>query len=419
MSSPNAEFEQTWTSGTSCSWKNPSPSNPRTQKGLEKHSTWEYYTQTSNLGGTKEQRDYHDKKADFQMQTARDTYNHYSDGVSATAQAMKSWWGNCKDCKRQALHSNLTCDVSCDFHGKRVQFVQIGLGTHTTFVQNFGGESKEWSPTLAWLAENMSETRPSRIRGVCAEPVPEIVIALQPTLQALPYVCLLQAGIGEFDRRNEEVVGLSMVACEKLMEALSPEARRGVDWYLQYLRNMSSVGEEHPYWAECCEQVRLLYKVVLSTIRRQVDIWSYETLASTLNFVGCDVLLIDAEGHDARILRSVIRHCKKCPAAWPGMIRFETQGHCDTREGRGTEWGIIRSLQKKGYLLVAYSKYDTYLVHRRRLGRDARLRRWILTWFCIHCGKHRKFPYILRRNWNAVCWDCRTKDPSWNEAWCR
>ena len=146
----------------------------------------------------------------------------------------------------------------------------------------------------------------------------------------------------------------------------------------------------------CCKQVRHGYNVVLSTIHREDDIWSSETLASTLNFLGCEVLLIDAEGHDAQRLRSIIRHCKKCPDAWPGMIQFETQGHCDTLEGRGTEWGIIRSLQRKGYLLVAYSKYDTYLVHRRRLGRDARLRRWILTWFRNHCGKHCQLPTLLR-----------------------
>ena len=114
MSSPNAEFEQIWTRGTSCTWKNPAPSNPRTQKGLEKHSTWKPYTQTSNLGGTKQQRDYHDKKADFQTQTARDSHNHYSDGVSATAQSVKSCWENCEDRKRQALHSNLTCDSGYD-----------------------------------------------------------------------------------------------------------------------------------------------------------------------------------------------------------------------------------------------------------------------------------------------------------------
>ena len=57
---------------------------------MEYHSTREYYTQTSNLGGTKEQKDYNDKKADFLMQAVHDTYNHFSDGVSAIAQAMKS-----------------------------------------------------------------------------------------------------------------------------------------------------------------------------------------------------------------------------------------------------------------------------------------------------------------------------------------
>ena len=415
MASPNAEFEQTWTSGTSCTWKNPAPSNPQTPEGLEEHSTWKPYTQTSKLGGTKEQMDYRGKKADFQTfqtQIARDTYNQCSDGVSASAQSVRSSGGNCEDRKRQALHSNLTCNRICDFDGKRVQFVQIGLGTHTTFVQNFGGESKDWSPIIAWLGEMMSETRPSRIRGVCAEPVPEIVKALQPALQGLPSVCLLKAAIGEVDRRNEAVVGLSMVSWKKTLETLPPEQRTRFERQLQYCANMSSIGKEHPFWAECCKQLSHEYNILLAPIRRDVDIWSYETLASSLNFVGCEVLLIDAEGYDAQILRSVIRHCKKRPEAWPSMIQFETQGHCDALEGDGTEWEIIRSLQREGYLLVAYSNYDTYLVHWRRLGRDARLRRWIHSWCCNRCRKHRKFPYIARKNWDVLCWDCMTKGRS-------
>ena len=171
---------------------------------------------------------------------------------------------------------------------------------------------------------------------------------------------------------------------------------------------MSTVGKARPLLADCCRQLSEKYGVMLAPICRHVDIWSYDKLAWNLNFVGCEVLMIDAEGHDAQILRSVIRHCKKTPRAWPRLIQFETQGHCDTLEGCGTEWGVIRSLQEEGYLFVAYSKYDTHLAHRKTLRQDPRLRRWVHSWCCNHCRKYRRFPYVVGTNWEVFCRSCMT-----------
>ena len=47
-----------------------------------------------------------------------------------------------------------------DFGGATVQFVQIGLGTNTTFIQNFAGPWRDWSEQIDWLSKARSETHP-------------------------------------------------------------------------------------------------------------------------------------------------------------------------------------------------------------------------------------------------------------------
>ena len=316
--------------------------------------------------------------------------------------------------KKQVLHSNLLDNSCCNYEGDEIQFVQIGMGTHTTFAQNLGGDPIDWSPIVASLIDTLSERRPNHVRGVCAEPIPDIVKKLEHTIRNLPYVCLLKAAIGEFDRQNETILSLTAERCREVMEEMPANKLTSLDRKLQYYENMASLNKDESWWDETCKQLEKEYDILVAPMKNEIDIWSYETLASSLNFVGCEVLLIDAEGHDAQILRSVIRHCKKRTNAWPKLIQFETQGHCDDLEGRGTEWKIIRSLQKEGYLLVAYSNYDTYLVQKQRIGSDARLRSWLLTWMCKVCKKKRKFPYIVRKNWKTLCWKCMTTGRAWN-----
>ena len=48
--------------------------------------------------------------------------------------------------------------------------------------------------------------------------------------------------------------------------------------------------------------------------------------------MGCEVLAVDAEGYDTKILRSLIAYCRKHPEQWPELIPFETMGHCDRHE---------------------------------------------------------------------------------------
>ena len=143
-STSDAEYEKSKTSNTTCTWKDAAPSKAQTQKESGKRST-------RNDSRIKEDR------------------------------------------KKHMLHSNLTDNRCCNYEGDEVQFVQIGMGTHTTFVQNFGGDPKDWSPIVAWLIEIMSETRPNHVRGVCAEPVHEIV-KKTGAYHEKPAICLLTQG---------------------------------------------------------------------------------------------------------------------------------------------------------------------------------------------------------------------------------
>ena len=128
------------------------------------------------------------------------------------------------------------------------------------------------------------------------------------------------------------------------------------------MRNMSTVEPVHPHWAiwraHCLNQLG----VVTEASRQPVEVWSYSQLAKVLDFSGCEVLMIDAEGHDVRILRSVIEHCRRYPRELPWLVQFETMGHCDRAEGGETsvEWNVIWSLMEEGYLLVHYSHRDSH-----------------------------------------------------------
>ena len=64
----------------------------------------------------------------------------------------------------------------------------------------------------------------------------------------------------------------------------------------------------------------------------KTNMWTYGKLAKELDFSGCELLVIDAEGDDTKILRSMISHCWETGKGWPDMIAFETQGHCDNKE---------------------------------------------------------------------------------------
>ena len=91
----------------------------------------------------------------------------------------------------------------------------------------------------------------------------------------------------------------------------------------------------------------------------------------------------------------MIEYCQRTPSAWPGLIQFETMGHCDEKEGRGTEWSMIKALENEGYVLVNTSRHNSHLVFGSALATEQRLKDWVSTWKCTRCG---------RKQWQAPPW---------------
>mmetsp|Transcript_40609 Transcript_40609/g.130670 ORF Transcript_40609/g.130670 Transcript_40609/m.130670 type:complete len:317 (+) Transcript_40609:122-1072(+) len=299
-----------------------------------------------------------------------------------------------------------------DFGGWPVNFVQIGLGTNTTFIQNLAGTWDEWTDTIDWLSKATSETRPACFRGVAVEPVEDLVKQHQPQAAKLPWVRLVQAAIGEVDQYGANINALSLKACDEFAAEMPLARREKFAWDLMCLRNMSTIGCDHPELDGYNEYFVKTYGRAPSFRQSPVDVWSYGRLARSLNFAGCEVLMIDAEGQDAQILRSVITHCRTHPYEWPGLIQFETMGHCDRLEGASVEWAVIHSLEAHGYLLVGYSYRDTHLACKEAMEGSERLRQWVSSWVCDHCRRGQRFPYVSTES-GIYCKRC-IDDHNWS-----
>ena len=92
-----------------------------------------------------------------------------------------------------------------DFKGKKLHFLQIGLGNNTTFIQNMAGPWDQWSQKAHWLVQALSEQRPECVRGVGVEPVRHLIHGHWLLLRHLAYVELIHAAVSEFEAQNMEV----------------------------------------------------------------------------------------------------------------------------------------------------------------------------------------------------------------------
>jgi len=286
-----------------------------------------------------------------------------------------------------------------------VQFVQIGLGTNTTFVQNLAGPWRDWTRTIDWLLEATSERRARRVRGVGVEPVGHLCRLHRSLAGALPHVEIVEAAIGDEDAEGAEVNVLDGEGVRHLAKAMQPGQRAQFERDLVFLRNMSTVGCTHPELAMHCEWVEQKFDVKLPFTVQRSDVWSYGRLVRTLNFAGCEVLMIDAEGCDTRILASVVEHCQAHPGEWPQLIQFETMGHCDKVGGGDTEWNTIKTLEEAGYTLIGHSGRDSHLAWGEALRREPRLSAWAGRWKCSRCGGRWQFPYVATLR-GVACGEC-------------
>ena len=305
------------------------------------------------------------------------------------------WFGD--DRPSPKLASLCGASVSQGFGGRKLHAVQIGLGTFATFVQNFAGRRSDWDLSVDWLVQSTSERTSEQFRAVAVEPVREHIERLRPLLVALPNVQLVQKAIGERDAEGNDIFVLTQQACKALLQAVPKRRRRKLAGDLSYLRNMSCVGEVHPLLERCREHAWNQYGVDIQMEPQRTDVWSYARLAASCDFCGCEVLLVDAEGHDAEILRSVIRHCRERgeqgQCAWPDLIVFESMGHCDQKEGPGAESAIVEELRRCGYQTLQSGCSNTEMIHGAALDREPRLQEWVQQWRCDGCQGAGPWPF--------------------------
>ena len=305
-----------------------------------------------------------------------------------------------------------------NFQGERLNFVQIGLGTNSTFIQNFAGERHEWDENVDWLMRASSEQRPEVLQGIAVEPVSELVAALKRPAEGLPHVELVQVAMGECDMWGTEVQVLSLHERDALLQRVPARRRASLQHDLEYILNMSSVGGVHPCVPGLIQNIAADYNIHIDMEERQCDVWTWNTLSWQCNFRGCEVLLIDTEGYDAQILRSIIDYCRYYPDAWPQVIQFETMGHCDEKEGSGTEWNVIKALEAEGYTLVNLGHNNSNLVLSSALQTEARIQDWVAGWTCDTCMRSWQLPYSTNRK-GRYCRRCDQAEGSGSWQWSR
>jgi len=262
---------------------------------------------------------------------------------------------------------------------------------------------------IGWLLDAVSEWRPNFISGIAVEPVAEHLDRLRCAAQKMPHVALAQVAIGAEDRKDVNIHALTQQQHDAILEAVLPKQRKDLAAELLFLLNMSCVGCEHPDMDSCRKWISSTYGVVVPLEPLSTQLWSYSHLAEHYNFSGCELLIIDAEGYDAQILRSMLAHCHKEMArginAWPEVIQCETQGHCDKIEGAGTEEQLTRQLLSSGYIRIFFTSCNSNFIYEPSLRGSKRLQRWMSHFYCRWCGWSESFPFT-NASGSMCCWSC-------------
>lgn len=245
------------------------------------------------------------------------------------------------------------CDTSLhNFGNQRLHVIQIGLGTNATFLHNIVGEWNEWNRTIDWLlrASSLDWSQKTQINAIAIEPVAEHANTARKLAEQLPNVAVCQVAMGE-ETGDCKINVLD--SPEELRLDVESFQHKEFDRQLEYLRNMSCVKVQHPSFQYSAGKIEQDFGVTVRTTTVTVKMWSYRHLVEQFRFCGCDVLIVDAEGHDASILRSMLSHCKDRPDELPHVIQFESRGLCDICEDKkDVELHVTKLLQQAGYLVI-------------------------------------------------------------------
>ena len=298
----------------------------------------------------------------------------------------KRCWGDWKDWSTYLLDQTLSEPERYEgrtvhnHKGKSVHILQIGLGTFGTFLHN----DTYW---MEVLLEATSKRKSEPLRAIGVDPVEDSSGPMESLAlaQRQRYVSITQAAVG--DHSGQVLLYcLPHAARLKLRNELlrkNPkdiETRAFVDKELAYLESMSSIDIPHPDFCQKLLSVKEYSKTAMQLMEtRRVQLFSFSDLLQYHNCRGCQVLIIDAEGADCTILRSMLSACTgRGRIRYPWVIRFETRGHGDYKERdqhEHAEESTVEELRKHGYLLLQ-ADGDTTLIHGPAMHRSRRLARW-------------------------------------------
>ena len=179
------------------------------------------------------------------------------------------------------------------FEHERINFVQIGLGTNSTFVHNLAGQDSDWDNNVEWLMAAMRQRDPLLVRGIAVEPVSELVKELSLTVKKLPYVELVEVAMGEHDCPGVDIQVFSVQERDDLLRQVPASRREGLKQRLEYILNMSCIEDVHPWVPEMMQQISKDYDIdlSLSNIKKQKTcVWSWQKLQKECKFKGCELL---------------------------------------------------------------------------------------------------------------------------------
>ena len=170
---------------------------------------------------------------------------------------------------------------------------------------------------------------------------------------------------------------------------------------------MSCVGDKHPWFQDLSAQLEKEYGVGVRMEAVASQSLSYADLSWLLRIGGVEVLIIDAEGHDCRILQSMIDHCAVYPGAWPDVIQFETMGLNDMQGSYNTEEHMLDLLNKHGYVL-ARKGGDSLLYRTSAFSKEPRVSKWVHSFQCQCCeiAGPAGMPFSYCEDYHTVCATC-------------
>ena len=241
------------------------------------------------------------------------------------------------------------------------------------------------------LLEASTKRENDELMGFGIDPFEESAAAAEKLVYGLGgnhHITILWAAIGD-TIGDAELLCLAPDArnrVRKEMKAMgkTTEEIRNVDDNIAYLENMSctSIGNAQEAFISYIREAERLSATSITLLdKRTVPALTFDYIFTAHNIKGCEVLVIDAEGADCAILKSMIDICTHNGIMWPWVVQFEAQGHA----GQGNEEAMLCTLQSHGYLLLS-ADWNLTLVHGPTLSNHSRLCKWADLHFTLQCS---------------------------------